>query len=77
MIQRAVQFSEIIVIDALYGTKNLKIPLICSYGASNIGGRLLKTFPIAFYWVPNETEIPIACLFGRWDSGSGSLVLEK
>lgn len=32
------------------------MPFICTYGASNLGGMVLKTFPVAFPWVAKEKE---------------------
>lgn len=44
------------IIDASYKTNNLKMPLICFYDVSNIGGKTLKTYLIAFSWASNETK---------------------
>ncbi|KAI8878028.1 hypothetical protein K501DRAFT_196819 [Backusella circina FSU 941] len=48
LIARAKQFSELVIIDATYNTNSLRMPLICAYGVSNLGGMVLKAFPIAF-----------------------------
>ena len=56
MIARSIRFPETYLIDATYGTNNLKMPLICVYGVSNVGLKSLKTFPVAFAWVSSEKE---------------------
>ena len=56
MVENVRRFNEVIIIDATYGTNNLKMPLICAYGVSNVGVFTLKTFLIAFAWTSDEKE---------------------
>jgi hypothetical protein len=56
MMNRARRFSGGFVIDATYNTSNTKMLLICVTGVSTLGGMQLKSFPIAFAWVNNETQ---------------------
>ncbi|KAI8052566.1 uncharacterized protein B0P05DRAFT_641493 [Gilbertella persicaria] len=54
MTERTARFSEVVIIDATYGTDNLKMPLICAYGVSDVGRPNLVTFPIAFALFSNQ-----------------------
>ncbi|CAO3621787.1 unnamed protein product [Mucor hiemalis] len=56
LIERAKRFPGVILIDATYNKNDLRTPLICAYGVSNVGKEKLKTFPIAFAWVADEKE---------------------
>lgn len=56
LLDRARRFPEVVLIDATYNTNDIKLPLICAFGVSNLGKETLKTFPIAFSWVSSEKE---------------------
>ncbi|CEG74983.1 hypothetical protein RMATCC62417_10101 [Rhizopus microsporus] len=54
--ERATRFHETYIIDATYSINSLKMPLLCVYGVSNLGGLTLKASPVAFAWIANERE---------------------
>lgn len=47
---------KVFVMDITYNTHNVKMPLICVTGVSNLGGMQLKSFPVDFRWISNETQ---------------------
>lgn len=57
VLQKAIRFSEVVLIDATYKTNIHKMPLVNIVGVSNLGGIRLRSFLIAQALMTEETTV--------------------